>query len=379
MICNSKDLGKETVKAFFVIKKHSKDTNIDVSSKDGTKILLSFNEEDFDPRKLKLNKKTNIIKYIYWDVTLKTKETFYLFDITKDKVYLTRLDENLYYIEIDIDNPNIIHCPLGDKKTFNNLYINCIFAFKYEREPIKKKKSSMVRILASSFNNYHEVDEKKIPNEIDNSNGIVDDIKNNINGNNAIVFIASSPTNIEKTDMYSKSLFESLKLSGITFKKYYVLDNRTLNKIDEYISESDIIFLSGGDTYEEIEFFKKLNLKEKIKDYKGLIIGQSAGAINMASDVFNSPEEMDESEPVFFKGLGLTNINVEPHFIYDTSNFDEALQYQRDAILLESYNRKIYGQCDGSHILIDRDNNVSICGETYLISNGKISLIRKEK
>jgi len=95
----------------------------------------------------------------------------------------------------------------------------------------------------------------------------------------------------------------------------------------------------------------------------------------MADDVFNSPEEMEKSEPVFFKGLGLTDINAEPHFMLDDTNFDESENYQRNAILSESNNRKIYGQCNGSHILIDNDGNATIYGETYLISNGQISLI----
>lgn len=60
----------------------------------------------------------------------------------------------------------------------------------------------------------------------------------------------------------------------------------------------------------------------------------------MADDVFNSPEKMENSEPVFFKGLGLTNINIEPHFMLDDSNFDESEKYQQNAILSESNNKK---------------------------------------
>ena len=134
MICNGKDLGKETIEALFIIKKHSKYTNINISTKDDTRILLSFNDEGFDPRHLDINKKIDLIKYIYWDVTLKTKETYYLFDITEDKVFLTRLDDNLYNIEVNIDNPDMIYCPLGDNESFNNLYINCNFSFIYEEK-----------------------------------------------------------------------------------------------------------------------------------------------------------------------------------------------------------------------------------------------------
>ena len=175
--------------------------------------------------------------------------------------------------------------------------------------------------------------------------------------------------------MYSKLLFEGLKLSGILFNEYFVLDNLKISEVEEYINKSNMIFLSGGDTYIQNEFFKNINLRKKLEKFDGLIIGQSAGAINMSDKVFNSPEKMDSSEPASFKGLGLTNINIEPHFVLDDTNFNESEIYQRDAILLESNNRKIYGQCNGSHVLIENNGNATIYGETYIISNGQISLI----
>ena len=232
----------------------------------------------------------------------------------------------------------------------------------------------MIKILMSDFKHYHKLNGEKVANELDNSNGIVDQIKNSLNGNNTLLFIASSPDDEEKINLYTNLLFEGLKLSGISFNEYLVLYSSTVDNAQEYIDKANMIFLSGGDTYVQNEFFKRINLREKLEKFNGLIIGQSAGAINMADDVFNSPEEMENSEPVFFKGLGLTNINIEPHFMLDDSNFDESEKYQRDAILSESNNRKIYGQCNGSHILIDNDGTATIYGETYLISNGQISL-----
>ena len=235
----------------------------------------------------------------------------------------------------------------------------------------------MIKILMSDFKHYHEVNGKKVANELDNSNGIVDQIKNNLNKNNTILFIASSPDNKEKTNLYARLLFEALRLSDISFNEYLILDNSTISNVEEYINKADMTFLSGGDTYIQNEFFKKINLKEKLEKFNGFIIGQSAGAINMAYHAFNSPEKKEKSEPVLFEGLGLTDINIEPHFVLDDSNFDEFEIYQRNAILSESNNRIIYGQFDGAHILIDNDDNTTAYGETYLISNGQISLLCK--
>ena len=106
-------------------------------------------------------------------------------------------------------------------------------------------------------------------------------------------------------------------------------------------------------------------------------MGQSAGAINMAEHCFNSPEELEQSEPVFFDRLGLININIEPHFVYDVTNFNENDKYQRNAIINEPYNRSRYGQCNGSYVFIDDNNIATIYGETYLITNGKIEKVCK--
>ena len=61
--------------------------------------------------------------------------------------------------------------------------------------------------------------------------------------------------------------------------------------------------------------------------------------------------------------------------MYDTSRFNENEKYQRKVIIDESYNRPIYGQCNGSHVFIDENNIATIYGETYLIINGNIEKI----
>ena len=61
-------------------------------------------------------------------------------------------------------------------------------------------------------------------------------------------------------------------------------------------------------------FINELNLKELLKDYNGVIIGASGGAMNMADHVYCIPEvEGEHSDPNFnryLNGLGLTDINV---------------------------------------------------------------------
>lgn len=229
----------------------------------------------------------------------------------------------------------------------------------------------MIKILTSLLDTYTMINGERKVKKIDNNNGFITLVKKYLKNNSAILFIASTKDDFEKVDMYSDLLFESLKLSGIVFDEYNVLDNRTINKAQEYINKADFIFLSGGDTFLQSEFFKEFKLKELLKGFNGIIVGQSAGSINMAKNVFNSPEQGENSEPICFEGLGLTEINIEPHWKTDTSKFDEYEKYQREYILEESKKRDIYALCDGSYITII-DNEINMYGEIYKIKNGSI-------
>ena len=137
MIYNNEKNDILNVEALSIVRKNLCDTYIKVISSNGIIIVFTINDRDFDPRNMELNKTIDLIKNIYWDITLKTKETYYIFDISKDIVKLTRLDDNLYKLEVYIDNPDIIYSPLNENGNFKNLIINIDFSFLYKDEIIK--------------------------------------------------------------------------------------------------------------------------------------------------------------------------------------------------------------------------------------------------
>lgn len=234
----------------------------------------------------------------------------------------------------------------------------------------------MIRILTSDFKNYEKRNGIKITHPMSNENGIVDQLKRVLKNNKKVVYVSSDINSTPNTvASYARIFFDSMKMVGISFEQYYILDGTKVDKAEEYIENADLVFLCGGDTYNQHLLFEKIGLKSLLSTYSGIVMGQSAGAINMAEHCFNSPEELEESEPVFFDGLGLININIEPHFVYDSSKFDAKETYQRNAIINESFKRPIYGQCNGSYIFVDEDDVVTIYGETYLITNGNVEKV----
>ena len=132
MIYNDKKIAIKEVEASYIIRKNSFDTFIKIVSVDDQRIIFTFCDKNFDPRKLELNKTIDLKNLVYWDVTLVTKETYYLFDLTKDEINLTRLEDNKFNLKVHIENPDMIYSPLGENATFKNLIIDKDFSFVYE-------------------------------------------------------------------------------------------------------------------------------------------------------------------------------------------------------------------------------------------------------
>ena len=210
-------------------------------------------------------------------------------------------------------------------------------------------------------------------NDIDNSNGIVDEIKSNLGGFDTFVFIGSNPKNYEKNDEFGNMIFESFKNSGLNFNNLIVIDNRYEDNVAAVIKNSNLIFLGGNNILEQMKFFEFINLRDILLNYEGVIIGQGAGSVNLASLVVCIPDTVDDMGDDFTcRGLEKTPLNIYPHFKLMISNeFD---QVSRDSLLEITKMYPIYALCDGSHIF-DDGVNVIISGESYYISNGIVEKI----
>ena len=122
MFYNNEDIGISKIEAYYK-------NIIEITSLDETITLyLGFNTKEYDVMKMEFNKRINIIEYLYWDVSLKVREGRHLFDITDNKVYLTRLDENKFKLEVDIDSPDMIDSNVDE--IFNSLKVDAEFSFK---------------------------------------------------------------------------------------------------------------------------------------------------------------------------------------------------------------------------------------------------------
>lgn len=228
--------------------------------------------------------------------------------------------------------------------------------------------------LTSNIGGVKKENGNKIPIKFFENNNFLKNFKKYLKNNRKFVLIASDPDNYERNDLFLQMDIEALKLSGLIFEEYFVLDGRGKESISSILKDCDLIFLCGGNTLIQNTFFNSINLKEYLKNIDSVVVGISAGSINAAENVYNSPEsEEDLKNSPYLNGLCLTSINIEPHFILQDLS-DDNKKLQRNDILKESYNRTIVALTDGAYIL-QTDKECKLYGEIFKIKNGIISKI----
>ncbi len=131
MVYNDESIKSVKVNADYIIRKNSRDTLIEVFF-DDKRIAFCISDDKLDPRDIKIGDTIDLKKHIYWDVEVITKDTYYLFDLTKDIINLKRVDDNIFNIDIRIENPDMIYTPDTINNGFKNLIINSDFSFNYD-------------------------------------------------------------------------------------------------------------------------------------------------------------------------------------------------------------------------------------------------------
>lgn len=235
-------------------------------------------------------------------------------------------------------------------------------------------------IMSSGFRAF-TIDElgNKIPCKIDNENGFLDTLKKYLVKRDCMVIISGNPKKIHSKDP-NKITKEYFAMSDIPFKEYIYVNDENKHNIKEYIKKADCINLFGGHLPTGNAFINELNLKEILQDYNGVIIGGSGGAMNMADIVYCKPESegeyLNKNFNRYLKGLGLTNINIIPHYYSIKDKTLDGGRIIEDIIAPDTYKTPLIILPDGSYI-VKEDNVETIFGEAFLFKDGKITQICK--
>ncbi|MCL1794194.1 MAG: Type 1 glutamine amidotransferase-like domain-containing protein [Oscillospiraceae bacterium] len=145
------------------------------------------------------------------------------------------------------------------------------------------------------------------------------------------------------------------------------LDNRKVeNGYKNVVENASCVFMLGGYVQAQQDFLKEHGLIESLKNHNGVIIGMSAGAINMGS--YSVIANLKHPPASTLEGIGLVDITVIPHF----NRVD--IPYLTKEVFPLTNRSFIYGICDDAAIII-QDNLTKYFGTIYKITPNNIQLL----
>ena len=191
------------------------------------------------------------------------------------------------------------------------------------------------------------------------------------------LFVASNPDSPELTDRFGEEMAGAFAEAGIEFSDFAVLDRRTQEDAQVLIWESDFIILAGGHVPTQNAFFQEIGLRELLENYQGVVMGISAGTMNAADRVYAQPEEAGESNPEFERflpGLGITDVNVLPHYQQVKDYELDGQRLFEDITYADSMGECFFAFVDGTYLLVE-EGQTTLFGEAYCIQDGQIKQI----
>jgi len=188
-----------------------------------------------------------------------------------------------------------------------------------------------------------------------------------ITDRSSLVMISANPYHHEGdgVGVAERSWLDQAKL---VFDEYHLIDYRVeKEKSQKVIQDASVIFLLGGNTVEQNTLLNQYELSNYIKNSKSVVMGTSAGAINMSAKWLCSEfTGYKVRKSSIYYGVGLDGFSVLSH--YDLENKIEQTQVELSSLSKEM---NVYASNKDCAIRV-KGNNIDILGNVYLISHAKI-------
>lgn len=213
---------------------------------------------------------------------------------------------------------------------------------------------------------------------LDPANGLVEELFSFWRDNSRCLLISAFPDEYTVNDRMRADIERIFRETGLSLECMDICDRRNGAEIISQLSEYDMVILGGGHVPTEKAFFDEIGLRDVLHEWDGIVMGISAGSMNCADVVYAQPEmpgeAVDPSYQKFIKGLGLTDINVLPHYQAVKDDWVDGLRLMEDITYSDSFGKTFYAIVDGSYVM-QTENRKEIRGEAYRIQDGKIQKV----
>lgn len=235
----------------------------------------------------------------------------------------------------------------------------------------------MIAYLTSHIGGSYKKNGTRIPTQLSTDNGLLDSLQKHWKDNSKVLIISADADDIEINDSIRNIFAASFPMSGLSISQMIICDKRSENLVDK-IADYDVLILAGGHVPTQNKFFERMQLRERIKNFDGIIIGISAGTMNSAEIVYAQPElegeSIDKEYQRFLSGLGITKLMILPHYQDIKDDILDGKRLFEDITYSDSYGREFYALEDGSYFLIE-NKTTTLFGAAYLIKDGNIKQI----
>ena len=232
----------------------------------------------------------------------------------------------------------------------------------------------MTLILTGSPTRYGE-------DRFTSDNGFLATVMAELPARPSVLMISAAPDDKGFTDSVLDGMTLCVRNSGINPSKIVMLDRRNCKKAAALVKQADWIVMCGGHVPTQNRFIHEIGLKELLKDFDGLLMGCSAGSMNCADFVYSHPElygeAADPSYGRWLRGLGLTNLQIIPHYHQVRNYMIDGRRLFEDIIFPDSWHHSFYTFPDGGYILC-KDGRQTLHGTAWEISNGRMRQICSE-
>lgn len=242
------------------------------------------------------------------------------------------------------------------------------------------------------------------------AHGLGEMLKNELKDTKSIIYIPAGAGKVEKLALkYIPSFEASFKNVGINFdnieeieidktldeekKQKLLLKSRKSRIISpemdrkhaiELINNASMVMITGGDPYILKDMCEKMGIMDALKNYKGVLMGYSAGAMLMSKKIIITPCSDEYPDFHIEDGLNLDGISIFPHNNTVEDEYPEVLDIGGEIYRKED-NIKVAQEYGEFYLLQDNMNDdmsfdVSIIKSTngnleyYTENNGKIWL-----
>lgn len=204
-------------------------------------------------------------------------------------------------------------------------------------------------------------------------NGLREELLRQLKGEVRGLYITSSPDDFYGSECASEGIYAAIQACGVNVTQWILLDRRNIAQAHALVKESDFVVLGGGHVPTQRRFFEEMSLREALISYQGTLMTISAGSMNCADEVYSIPElpgeVRDPNYQRFFPGMGLTSIQILPHY-YEWKDFVlDGMKVYNEVAAKDSMGRRFYVFPDGTY-LCSMYGYEEIRGEAFLMENG---------